>query len=242
MNLRSIGIAVVAVLAVFMLGALLMNFVVMPMFIHQRTSVIVPDVRAVSRQQAEKSVERVSLKLRVERSQFDSEVPEGYVISQRPRPNDTIKEGRSVSVVLSLGARTQRVPDLRNLSLRQGRLTLARQQLSAGRVARVLRAGQTRESVLACSPGPGRQIEEGIEVDILVSVGGRPMRYMMPDLEGQDLLFVREKLENLGFRIGNVRYESRHDVFPNTIVDQSPRPGAMIRQGDSIELVAAGSG
>ena len=63
----------------------------------------------------------------------------------------------------------------------------------------------------------------------------------MPDLSGEDLLFIREKLRNMGFRISGVRYESRQDVFPNTIIGQAPRPGALIRQGDSIELVAASS-
>ena len=92
-----------------------------------------------------------------------------------------------------------------------------------------------------CAPNAGRQVEEGTEIDLLVGVGGRPKQYMMPDLDGQDLLFIRDKLESSGFRVSNVRYESRRDVYPNTIVDQSPRPGVMIREGDSIELVAAGS-
>ncbi|MFQ5510948.1 MAG: PASTA domain-containing protein [Candidatus Krumholzibacteriia bacterium] len=241
MKLRSIGLAVLAALGIFVFAALIMNFVVMPLFVHQRTSVIVPDVRAVSRERAQRFVERVSLRFRIDRSQYNPDVPEGYVISQRPRANDSVKQGRTVSVVVSLGPKTQRVPELKNMTLRQGRLVLTRQKLAAGRVSRVLREGDTRETVLACSPSAGRQVEEGTEVDVLVAVGGRPKRYIMPDLEGQDLLFIRKKLENSGFRIGNVRNESRRNVYPNTIVDQQPPPGVMIRQGDSIELVAAGS-
>ena len=209
--------------------------------IHQRATVIVPDVRQMSEQQAEKFLGRVSLNLSVERREYDTEIPEGYVISQRPRPDETVKEGRTVSVVMSLGARTQRVPDIKGLSLRQGRLMLTRNKLSAGRIVRVLEESEVREKVLACAPAPGSEVVEGGEVDVLVSVGGKPREFMMPDLDGQDLLFIREKLESLGFRISNVRYESRKDVFPNTIVDQSPKPGVLIREGDSIELVAAGT-
>ena len=144
-------------------------------------------------------------------------------------------------MAVSLGPRTQRVPDLKDMTLRQGRLLLTRQKLQTGRIARVVREGGMREEILACSPGPGSEVTEGAEVNLLVSVGGRPKRYLMPDLEGQDLLFIREKLENSGFRVNNVRYEPRRDTFPNTIIDQSPKPGVMIREGDSIELVAAGS-
>lgn len=242
MKIKSFGITTLIVVGVFVLGIVLMNFVVMPLLIHQRNTVIVPDVRKMSEQQAEKFLERVSLSMQIERSQHDSEMPEGYVISQRPRAHDSVKEGRTVSVVLSLGPRTQRVPDIKGLSLRQGRLLLTRQKLNPGRIVRILEESEIRERVIASSPGAGQEVEEGGEVDILVSVGGRPNRYFMPDLEGQDLLFIKDKLRTLGFRVSNVRYESHNDAYPNTIIDQFPKPGVMIREGDSIELVAAGSG
>ena len=75
MNFKSIALLLVMTIAVFVGGALLMNYVVMPLFVHQRTSVIVPDVRAVSEQQARRYTERLSLRLQVERSQNDAEIP-----------------------------------------------------------------------------------------------------------------------------------------------------------------------
>lgn len=241
MKIRSVMLAVAVTVGVFIVGALMMNFVIMPMVIHQHNSVIVPDIRGMSEQQATKVLGDLSLEMRVDRSQYDNEIPKGYVIAQRPRANETVKQGRTLSVTMSLGQKTQRVPDLREMSLRQGRLMLTRQNLATGRVARVMREGESREVVIACSPGAGSEVAEGAEVDLLVGVGGRPRRFLMPDLEGQDLLFIKEKLEGLGFRIRNVRYEARDDVYPNTIIGQDPGPGLMIREGDSIELVAAGT-
>jgi beta-lactam-binding protein with PASTA domain len=55
------------------------------------------------------------------------------------------------------------------------------------------------------------------------------------------LFSVRERLERLGFRVASVRYEAQEGVFPNTIVDQRPKPGARIREGESVELVASSS-
>lgn len=241
MNLRAIGLTLLFTAAAFVVGALAMNFVVMPLLIHQHDNVIVPDVRGMSEQQAVEFFERLQLKVRVDRRQHEADVPDGYVISQRPRPNDTVKQGRTVSITLSLGPKTQRVPDLKGLSLRQGRLLLTRQKLQTGRIARVMREGSSRETVLACSPSPSEEVKEGAEISLLVGVGGRPKRYIMPDLHGQDLLFIKEKLEKSGFRVGSIRYEPRRDVYPNTIIDQTPVPGVMIREGDSIELVAAGT-
>jgi beta-lactam-binding protein with PASTA domain len=70
--------------------------------------------------------------------------------------------------------------------------------------------------------------------------GGAPV-FLMPDLTSQDLFFVREKLERRGFRVASVRYEDREGVYPNTIIDQRPRAGERIREGESIELVASSS-
>jgi serine/threonine-protein kinase len=218
-----------------------MNFVVMPLLIHQRGTVVVPDVRQMSEAQAEKVLTRASLNMQVERRENHPDVPEGFVISQRPRPDDAVKQGRTIDLVVSMGARTLSVPDIKGQTLRQGELTLGAQKLRRGRVARVLEESENRERVIASTPGPGSPVAEGTAVDVLIGVGGQPKRYVMPDLYGQDLLFVRETLERAGFRIGGVRYESTRDVYPNTIVGQSPKAGAMIRAGDSIELVAAGS-
>jgi len=241
MKLKSLGITVASLVGVFVLGILLFNFVIMPTLIHQRDSVIVPDLQNMSEAQADRELGRVALNMRVSRSEHHHEVPEGFVIQQQPRPNESIKEGRTVEVVLSLGARTQVVPELKGMSLRQGRILLGRHNLSVGRVARVHTVGDARETVLSTNPQVGDELVEGSPVDIVVAVGGQKQQYLMPDLGGEDLLFIRERLRDMGFRISGVRYETRPNVFPNTIVGQSPAPGALIRQGDSIELVAASS-
>jgi serine/threonine-protein kinase len=220
MNLRSAGLTVVFIVGVFVVGALLMNFVVMPMLIHQRNSVIVPDVRGMSEQQAKRFLERVALDVEVDRRQHEAELPEGYIVSQRPRPNETVKQGRTISVTVSLGPKTQRVPDLKDLSLRQGRLLLSRHKLQTGRVARVLREGDSRETVVSCSPSAGEEVEEGTEINLLVGVGGRPNRYMMPDLEGQDLLSQQRTL-----RVEKRRL-SKHDHRSNSCTgSHDPRGG-----------------
>jgi beta-lactam-binding protein with PASTA domain len=241
MTLRSLGISLLSLAGIFVLGVLLFNFVIMPMLIHQRDTVIVPDLRNTSEAQARNELGKLGLNMRVQRSENHAEIPEGFVIEQRPPANESIKEGRTVEVVLSLGARTEVVPELKGMSLRQGRILLTRHNLRVGHVARVHTVGGARETVLATTPSAGKELVEGSVVDMVVAVGGQKQRYLMPDLTGGDLLFVREKLRSMGFRIGGVRYETRRDVYPNTIIDQAPRAGSLIKEGDSIELVAASS-
>jgi beta-lactam-binding protein with PASTA domain len=226
-------------LGIFLLGFVLFNYFLMPLFIHQHNTVRVPDLRALSEKHAVKELSDLSLDYSIARREHNEEVPDGFVISQSPRADESVKEGRTVLLVMSLGAKMQRVPDIGGLSLRQSRIVLARNQFKIGRVSKMIQVGDTREMVIATAPGPGIELMEGETVDILVSVGGRKPSYLMPDFSGQDLLFIRDKLEQMGFRVASVRYEYRDDVYPNTIIDQSPRSGIQIREGDSIELVAA---
>ncbi len=239
MRLRPMLIFFAAAAGVFALGVVLFNYLLMPLFIHQYGTVVVPELVGMSEKQAERFLNDHSLVMKIQRREFSNEDPDGYVISQSPRPGDTVKEGRTINIIVSLGTRTQSVPEMAGLSLRQGRILLKRKHLRLGRVAKRILEGNEREEIISSTPGAGREVAEGGRVDVLISVGGKKRRFLMPELTGQDLLFVREKLEKMGFRMAGVRYEFRSGVYPNTIIDQIPKAGAQIGAGDSIELVAA---
>ena len=223
----------------FAAGVLVFNFVAMPMLVHQRDAVIVPDLRNSSESQAAKSLARLGLKSEVGRSDYDPQVPKGYVVSHVPRANETLKTGRTVVLLTSLGPRTERVPDVTKQTLRQARSVIEHAGLAVGRVARVKHAGGERDSVVAMNPPAGEELREGEAVDLVVAVAGGGPNYLMPDLTHQDLFAVRERLEKLGFRVASVRYEAQEGVFPNTIIDQRPQAGARISAGESVELVAS---
>lgn len=225
----------------FAVGILAFNFIVMPMLVHQRGAIIVPDLRNVSEKQATDTLTRLGLKVKVGRSEYDPQVPKGFVVSQQPRSAESLKEGRTVVLVTSLGPRTEHVPDVTKQTLRQARGVIEHAGLVVGRISRVKRAGEERDAVIATNPPAGEELREGEVVDLVVAVAGGGPTFLMPDLTKQDLFFVRERLARLGFRVASVRYEAQEGVFPNTIVGQRPLPGARIREGESVELVASSS-
>jgi eukaryotic-like serine/threonine-protein kinase len=227
--------------ALFAVGILVFNFMVMPTLVHQRDAVIVPDLRTLSESQATEALTRLSLKIKVGRSEYDPQVPKGYVVSQSPRSAESIKTGRTVTVVTSLGPRTTHVPDVTKETLRQAREVIGHAGLVVGRVSKVKRAGDERDAVIATNPPAGEELRAGEVVDLVVAVAGGGASYLMPDVTKQDLFFVRDKLERLGFRVASVRYEVTDGVFPNTIIDQRPKAGARIQEGESVELVASSS-
>jgi len=225
----------------FAAGVLVFNFIAMPMLVHQRDAVIVPDLRNMTESQATQILKRLGLNVKVGRSEYDPQVPKEFVVSHSPRPNDTLKTGRTVTLITSLGPRTERVPDVVKQPLRSARGVIEHAGLAVGRVSRVKRAGEERESVIATNPPAGEVLRMGEVVDLVVAVSGGGVAYLMPDLTKQDLFIVRDRLEKLGFRVASVRYEAQEGVFPNTIIEQRPAAGARIREGESVALVASSS-
>ena len=232
---------ILIVAGLFIAGIFAFNYVLMPVLVRQRSTVIVPDLTSSSETEAKKTLSNLGLGMRVERSDYNAQVPAGYILSQRPKPNHNLKPGRSVEVVVSLGTRTRMVPDLRGTTQREARHRLQTDGLVVGRVARVTHTGEARERVIATSPPVGEEVHEGEPVDFVVSAPGGPAVYLMPDLTSQDVFFAREKLTRAGFRVSSVRYEVREGVYPNTIIGQRPLAGERIRGGESIELVASSS-
>lgn len=131
------------------------------------------------------------------------------------------------------------IPQLGGRSLRQAELLITDAGLRVGRVVRVFSTDKGENAVIASSPHAGTCVPHASSVDILLSVRGEPRTLLMPDLLGMDLPFVKERLERLGISIVRVVNRRVSDKFPNTILDQNPKAGSPIKEGESIELVVS---
>ena len=102
----------------------LMNVIVMPVYLREGLETRVPDFRGESNSDAANTARRITLSLVVDGEEYDDEVPTGSVSSQRPLPGTLVKPGRRVHVILSLGKKVFKVPDVTGKSPRDAELTL----------------------------------------------------------------------------------------------------------------------
>ena len=232
---RAARILLVAVGA-FVVGIVIFQQVVVPRLIGRADVTIVPDVRGLPILAAEERCADSGLVCRVSARRFSGEVPEGSVIEQHPGADEQLKSGRTILVVLSSGHRMETVPDLRNMTMRQAELALESTGLLRGRVVRIFSPEPGENTLLATGPPAGTAAPHGSSVDFLLVMRGEPRRFLMPDLTGKDLTFVRDRLSRLGFDV--TRVVTRRDAgrFPGTILGQTPEAGSLIRQGGTIEL------
>jgi beta-lactam-binding protein with PASTA domain len=236
---RTAALYLAAAAVAFTVGVVIFNNMIMPGLLGRGDVVIVPDVRGSSVNIAEKKCRDSGLTLSVVGNRISAEVPEGYIIGQDPAPSESLKEGRTIKVVVSAGRRMERIPQLGGRTLRQAEILIEDAGLRIGRVARVFSHEKSDNVVIASSPPAGASVPNGTSVNLLLAMCGEPRTVIMPDLVGMDLPFVKERLERFGISIARVVSRRMDDKFPNTILDQTPRAGSPIKEGESIELVVS---
>jgi beta-lactam-binding protein with PASTA domain len=69
-----------------------------------------------------------------------------------------------------------------------------------------------------------------------VSLGISADTVTMPDLVGTSLEEAKNTLQEFGLGIGEIRYESKDYLPPETVLEQSPQEGAKVEKGTRVNL------
>jgi beta-lactam-binding protein with PASTA domain len=203
-------------------------------------SVTVPDISGKTPEEAIGIVRRVGLQFEEQdkRARYDDRIAAGRVLIQQPEAGSLAKPAQVVRVVLSLGPRALRVPDLTGLAPRAAALKLARESLELG-AASWLREPAAPAGILAQDPEPETAASKGEAVRVLTNRGAPESRIVMPDLVGKDAEAARARLEKFGFKVGSARFETYEGVRPNTILKQFPPAGYPLSSREVVSLTVS---
>lgn len=203
-------------------------------------SVTVPDLAGKSPEDAIRVVRGVGLQLEEQetRARYDDRIPAGRVLLQQPEAGSLAKPSQVVRVVLSLGPRELRVPDLSGLAPRAAALKLARESLELGPTS-WLREPAAPVGIVAQDPEPETPAGKGEAIRVLTNRGAPESRIVMPDLVGKDAEVARARLEKFGFKVGSARFEAYEGVRPNTILKQFPPAGYPLSSREVVSLTVS---
>jgi beta-lactam-binding protein with PASTA domain len=203
-------------------------------------SVPVPDLTGKPLAEAIRIAHDAGLKVdeQVGRARNDDRIARNLVLSQSPESGSLAKPSQVVRIVLSLGPRELKVPDLAGLPPRAAALRLAQDSLQLGPVS-WLRDPASRIGIVAQDPEPETAAGKNALVAVLTNRGLPETRYVMPDLIGKDAEQMRARLELYGFRVGSARYESYEGVPPNTILKQFPIAGAPLSSREVVSVTVS---
>lgn len=202
----------------------------------------VPSVVGLSRVDAANALadQGLSLKGGEGAGRYDDKVPAGQVARQNPDARTLVKRGSPVTVAMSLGPRRVDVPDLLGKQLPAAQSALSGSGLSMGRILGAFSPGQEAPgSVLQQDPDPTVAVAPGTAVDMLLAMAVPRERFVMPDLVYRNYEQVRPYFEQLGFKLGSVKFERYEGVAAGVILRQFPLPGHPLTREDAVSLVVA---
>jgi len=205
-------------------------------------SVAVPELAGKTPDEAFRIVRGLGLKLEEQenRARYDDRIPAGRVLLQQPEAGSLAKPAQIVRVVLSLGRRELRVPELAGLAPRAAALKLSRESLELG-AASWLREPGLPSGIVAQDPEPETPAGKGESVRVLTNRGAPERRIVMPDLVGKDAEAARARLEKFGFKVGSARFEAYEGVRPNTVLKQFPPAGYPLSSREVVSLTVSRS-
>lgn len=232
-NIKPLGwglAGLLAVIVVFFIYRSVMGFLVVP-------EIKVPDVTGKSYISAQKTL--VDAGFLVENNKiFHDKIALGYVISQSPDSGVAVKEGRMVTLLVSLGSHLVEVPDLMKKNRKDAEAALQ----DAGFVAQVDEQFNSQVDaglVFEQTPVAKEQVAAGSMVSIKVSKGGKPQYETMPDIKGMTLEEAKTQIKAIGLKLGVISKKQSDEYLPWIIISQDVEPFSSIQQGSPVNVVVS---
>jgi beta-lactam-binding protein with PASTA domain len=191
--------------------------------------VTVPPVVGQTLEQASARVDRAGLEVEVKRR--TDQAPRDFVFEQSPNPGQQADRGSVVTLFVSNGPSTVRVPDVVGLDQTDARRRLRRADLRPD----VQRESSTKVAegiVIRTDPGPGRPAERDSEVTLVVSSG--PDQVTVPNVIGETQEDAFARLRDAGLSPAARERPSREPV--DTVIEQTPAAGQEVEEGSTVTL------
>jgi len=135
---------------------------------------VVPDLRGLSRRDAELQLKNAGLVLGRVDEQFNADAPADTIINQQPRPPAQVNKNTAIDLVISKGAGPRKfaLPDFRGTPLNTVNTQIESLKLKVGKVTEEVNDKYPVGSIIGQNPGPSTEITEGATVDLTVAKGG----------------------------------------------------------------------
>jgi len=227
------GLVTVVVLIIWMF---FMDWIVMPVYTKHGREEELPDITEHPFDEAREILESGGFKIIKDREKSDSNYPRGTVIFQNPQPYAKVKRGRRIYVTVSSGEKAVTVPQVVGASERDAAFILNHAGLVLGRVSYEFNDDYPQGVVCEQSVPADGEVGAKTLVDLKVSRGTMPSRFVVPNVVGKNIETAKKMLWEAGLTVGAVENQSQADLVPGTVLSQNVAPGTEVTQGRAVGL------
>jgi eukaryotic-like serine/threonine-protein kinase len=193
---------------------------------------VVPSVIGEQQDVATQSLEDAGFDVATQ--EVENAEPPGTVLEQDPRAGEEVDEGSTVTLSVSTGLGTARIPDVQGLPERRAVTRLEDRGFlveSEERFSSDVEAGLA----IGTRPPAGRKVDGGSTVTVLVSKGANVVE--VPAVVGDQQQIAENEIERLGL-IANVETQDS-DEPEGLVVAQDPVGGSSVAPGSEVTIVVS---
>lgn len=233
---RSLPYAIV-IIGGFLAAYLIVAFLIFPSGVIPR-DIRVPNVTGLSFDDAVRRLAERGLRGVKGEERFHAASPKGTVLEQMPAAGSRDVEGAQVSLAVSIGQQSGKVPAINGLPRADAEQALENAGFDVGDVTERpsnTPAGQVIES----NPRSGAEATIPSAVSLIVSAG--PTVVLVPNVVGQPVAQARLLLEGAGLTVTDVRTPAGDPLNDETAIvsGTTPAAGAQVGAGTRVTIQAS---
>ena len=201
-----------------------------------KKTVSVPDVKGMSEDDAQKTLENLNLVVEAQAQNNDT-VASGKVISTDPAAGTQLTEGSKVTMYVSLGIESVEVPSITGMSSEEAQSAIQNVGLQAS-VTEDYSDTVASGMVISQDPASGK-VRKGSTVNIVVSKGAKVKMVTVPPLSGMTQQAAEQAIIDAGLTVGSVTEEYNAGVSAGYVISQTAPAGSQIEKGSSVGFVVS---
>ncbi len=184
---------------------------------------------------ASKLLEENKVIIDVEAEEFNTEYEKGEIISQVPEKGAILKEGQTITVVISKGEETVKVPNFVGLHYEKANILANNSNLTL-EIQREF-SEEKPGNVISQSVEADADIKKGGIVEIVVSIGEKANAHIMPNIVDKPKSEAIETMTSINLKIGSIGTEYSNKIKEGNIISQSIPAGAEINEGSMVSFI-----
>ena len=205
----------------------------------------IPNVVGMAKDEAQREVENEKLKFSIEKEEYNKDVPEGFVISQKvdgdtigdftttPSTDRKVKEGTTIKVIVSKGQEKTTVPKVIGMKQDEAIKALEDANLKAEVIEETSKKVE-EGYVISQETDANAEAYAGDTVKIHVSTGTGIKQVTVVSVIGQDEAAAKKTLTDLGLKVNITYADSTSDN--GKVAKQSLDAGKVVDEGTTITL------
>ena len=165
---------------------------------------------------------------------FSSEIAEGVVMEQNPKPDKMVYSDSRVKLVVSKGPERLMVPDFQNMTYTQYTQLLKQQGLAYVEMP-IYDENTPVDIVCNTNPQPRQEVEIGDVIEVYYSLGPRTEDQVMRNFVNMPYVSAKSQLDSLGITIAEATKVDSNKP-EGTIISQEPPYGTKLTKDTVVKF------